>query len=154
MRRKGGQKVWTASMIAKVADIAVEKGVSIRLLPDGTIDISPGGATAPVASARPDGKIWTHEDPNCPPFPISPRFDRREEAVMEQLAARRAGKQIDPTGLKHYGPSVQIKLLKRGYIDIVPGSRQPDELQNVFLTEKGMKAWRDMVAFNKKYVSL
>lgn len=143
-------------MVAKMADIAIEKRVSIRLLPDGTICISPDEASqqAKATSARRDGKIWTHQDPDCPPFPVSPRFDRREQLVMEQLVAIGVGKPANPGVLKHYGPSVEPKLANRGYIRILHGSRQKEELQDLTLTEEGMKAWRAMKAFEKKYISL
>jgi hypothetical protein len=83
-----------------------------------------------------------------PPADIALNY--REETVIKKLARKPAGTKFRCDTIKGFGEGTRNKLVQRGLIGVTPTESGRFKDDEIFLTEKGAKAWRDLVDYRKR----
>lgn len=77
-------------------------------------------------------------------------LDHREEPVIKKLARKGAGVRFPCRTFTDFGEGTRNKLVRRGFIAVNPSKNGKFKDDEISLTERGAKAWKDLVAYRKK----
>ncbi|MCZ7480528.1 hypothetical protein [Rhizobium rhizogenes] len=86
-----------------------------------------------------------------PPADID--LNHREEPVIKKLARKGANAKFPCRTFTAFGEGTRNKLVQRGFITVTLSNSGKFKEDEIALTETGVKAWKDLIAYRKRVES-